>query len=204
MQLIEINLISAQELKGISTDMQTFAVLWIDPKVKLISGIDVTGHMNPTWNDKFIFHLQDQTLHNPNSTLVIEIYAARCFLKDKKIGIVRIFLDNLIASSNRFHEGVQGSFQAYQVRRPSGKPQGIVNIGVIYLDERRDKNVINESVMLSSAIGHRELLGKSNSKVTCCVGCLKIASNLMPKERKPRKIYHMGSRNKGKVLELII
>ncbi|KAL5718810.1 hypothetical protein ACHQM5_011676 [Ranunculus cassubicifolius] len=189
--LLEINLISAQELKKTPSNMQTYAVIWINPDNKLRSGVDFTGHMNPTWNDKFVFSLENQTMY---STLVVEIYALRFLFKDKKIGVVRIFLDSLVGNSNRFYEGLQGTFRAYQVRRPSGKPQGILNIGVILLD-RGDNNVVENSMRLSPAIGHRELIRGSNPKTIVRKGksvfreIMKPVYKLMPRTKSPKKIY---------------
>ncbi|KAF8412711.1 hypothetical protein HHK36_000680 [Tetracentron sinense] len=161
--LIEVNLISAQELKkvGMGTKMQTYAVTWIDPESKLTSRIDTIGHENPTWNDKFVFAINGETLGNMNSALVIEIYCVRYFCMDKLVGTVRILLDNLIGGSNRYYEGIRGTFMAFQVRRPSGEPQGILNIGVIILDGVSHK-VMNEIVGLKSPIGYRELMGRTN------------------------------------------
>ncbi|OVA06729.1 C2 calcium-dependent membrane targeting [Macleaya cordata] len=99
--LLEINLISAQELKpvrkSVSKLMQTYVVAWIDPSRKLTSRIDSVGGENPTWNDKFVFVIDDKIHNKINSTLVIEIYRIRSkkiysfgsFGKDKQIGTWR-------------------------------------------------------------------------------------------------------------------
>jgi Ca2+-dependent lipid-binding protein len=53
--IMEIILISAQELKSMSnsssTPVQTYVVAYINPKEKVVSRVDRTGNTNPTWND---------------------------------------------------------------------------------------------------------------------------------------------------------
>jgi len=54
-QLLELNVISAQDLAQMDRSMQTYAVAWIDPDHKLSTRVDSQGGTNPTWNDKFVF-----------------------------------------------------------------------------------------------------------------------------------------------------
>lgn len=131
MNILEINLVSAQQLKSPKTlkKMQTYAVTWIDPRKKLKSRIDTVGGKHPTWNDKFLFMVEDHVLNSLTSSLVIEIYSVQRFTKDKHVGTTKVLLNNLNNCSNRYHEaGMKGTFQAFQVRLPSGEPQGILNI----------------------------------------------------------------------------
>ncbi|KAG4930619.1 hypothetical protein JHK82_047690 [Glycine max] len=50
-QLLELNVISAQDLAQMDRSMQTYAVAWIDPDHKLSTRVDSQGGTNPTWND---------------------------------------------------------------------------------------------------------------------------------------------------------
>lgn len=58
--ILEISLISAQDLAPISKSLRTYAVTWINPNKKKTTRIDNEDHNNPTWNDKFsfkVFHI---------------------------------------------------------------------------------------------------------------------------------------------------
>ncbi|KAG9141564.1 hypothetical protein Leryth_022244 [Lithospermum erythrorhizon] len=98
-QLLEINIISAQDLEVVSRKMKTYATARVNPSRKLTSSIDTEGHNNPTWNDKFVF----------------------------------------------------------RVRRPSGRPQGILNIGVALLDSSM-RSMPLYSQLSASAVGVRDLM----------------------------------------------
>lgn len=53
--ILEISLISAQDLAPILKSLRTYAVTWINPNKKKTTRIDNEDHNNPTWNDKFSF-----------------------------------------------------------------------------------------------------------------------------------------------------
>lgn len=157
-ELVEVDLISAQQLSSCkSTHMQTYVRAWINPQNKLISRVDSIGKANPTWNDKFIFSIDEDIkseLENPNSgsAMVFEIYRVRHLRKDKCIGVVRILLQSLMARNEGGFEEIDGKFMAFQVRTPQGEPQGILNVGVTRL---------NGSFLGSSlAVDYRKLMGQ--------------------------------------------
>lgn len=133
--LLEINLVSAQELKPPRMKkkrMKTYAIAWVDPEDKLKSSIDKSGRDNPTWNDKFSFTFEsDVVAERLTSCLVIEIYRVRRFLKDELIGRTRVLLCNLVNCSNGYQEGkmMMGTFRSFQVRLPNSEPYGILNLG---------------------------------------------------------------------------
>ncbi|KAK8511214.1 hypothetical protein V6N13_013633 [Hibiscus sabdariffa] len=142
-QLLELNVISAQDLEPICRrrKMQTYAVVWISSKRKHSTGIDNRGHTNPTWNDKFVFRVDEDFLHRDTSAIMIEIYAHHWF-RHIHVGTVRAIIGNLIPHftfrSNRRDEVKLGTtFVALQVWRPSGRPQGILNIGLTVIDSSK-------------------------------------------------------------------
>ncbi|KAF2314063.1 hypothetical protein GH714_021824 [Hevea brasiliensis] len=94
-QLLELNLISAQDLAKVSRKMKTYAVAWIHPDRKLSTRVDIPGHNNPTWNDKFVFRVDDDFLYGETSAIMIEIYALHWF-RDVHVGTVRVIVGNLI------------------------------------------------------------------------------------------------------------
>lgn len=125
-----MNVISAQDLEPVSRKMKTYATAWVHPTRKLSSRVDKDGHVNPTWNDKFVFRVDEDFLHQDTSAVQIEIYCVN-WIRDTLVGGVRVLLGNLFPPHTR-EMGTR--FVALQVRRPSGRPQGILNIGVALLD----------------------------------------------------------------------
>ncbi|KAL6548270.1 hypothetical protein OROGR_008691 [Orobanche gracilis] len=160
-QLLEINIISAQDLELVSKKMRTYATAWIHPNRKLSSCVDTEGKNNPTWNDKFVFRVDEEFLRRDTSAVMIEIYAVH-WLRDVLVGTVRVLVGNLIPPPSRSH-GPHGQhysgmrFVALQVRRPSGRPQGILNIGVALLDSSMRSMPLYRQLSMS-AVGFRDLM----------------------------------------------
>ncbi|XVF66394.1 hypothetical protein PTKIN_Ptkin10aG0032400 [Pterospermum kingtungense] len=164
-QLLEINMISAQDLEPVCRrKMRTYAVAWVHQERKLSTRVDSQGHTNPTWNDKFVFRVDDDFLYGDTSAVMIEIYAVHWF-RDIHVGTVRAIVGNLIPPIPRqnHRQGVQlgMSFVALQVRRPSGRPQGLLNIGVALLDSSM-RSMPLYLQMGSSAVGYRHLMGEED------------------------------------------
>ncbi|KAG9136093.1 hypothetical protein Leryth_003728 [Lithospermum erythrorhizon] len=159
-QLLEINVISAQDLEIVSRrKMKTYATARVNPSRKLTSSVDKEGHNNPTWNDKFVFRVDEEFLRRDTSSVMIEIYAVNWF-RDKIVGTVRVLVGNLIPPPSRTYNrnnNIGMRFVALQVRRPSGRPQGILNIGVALLDSSM-RSMPLYSQMSASAVGYRDLM----------------------------------------------
>ncbi|KAJ8423984.1 hypothetical protein Cgig2_030085 [Carnegiea gigantea] len=157
--VLEINLISAQDLAKVSRSMKTYAMAWVHPDRKLTTRIDTNGATNPTWNDKFIFRVDDQFLKSDTSAVMIEIYAVHWF-RDIHVGTVRVLVGNLIPPQTRAHNinHIGMRFVALQVRRPSGRPQGILNIGVTVLDSTM-RSMPLYTQLSASAVGYQTLMG---------------------------------------------
>ncbi|KFK37859.1 hypothetical protein AALP_AA3G038400 [Arabis alpina] len=140
--VLEINLISAQDLAPISRNMKTYSVAWIntDPMRKLTTRVDQNNRANPIWNEKFVFRVNDKILDVDASAIVIEIYAA-AWAKDALVGTVNVLLSDLFAPWSGFGDGddVGGGnnnmrLVTLQIRRPSGRLQGFLRLGVALLD----------------------------------------------------------------------
>ncbi|KAF8092557.1 hypothetical protein N665_0411s0017 [Sinapis alba] len=169
-QLLELNIISAQELAPVSRKMKTYAVAWVHSKRKLTTRVDYSGGANPTWNDKFVFRVSEDFLYADTSAVVVEIYTMHWF-RDIHVGTIRVLISNLIPPNRRpgyrsndeyRHTPPPGMrFIALQVRRPSGRPQGILNIGVGILDGSM-RSLPLYTHMDSSAVGYRDLLGEED------------------------------------------
>ncbi|KAJ4721710.1 Calcium-dependent lipid-binding domain-containing protein [Melia azedarach] len=162
--ILEVNLISAQELVSAvkkSSRIHTYVVAYIDcnKKSKVCSRINELGNQNPTWNDKFIFSVDSEML-TPTSCIVFEIYRVgwgMLFQKDKRIGVVRVLVEDLIKNGCSTHR-----FMGCQVRKPrSGTPQGILNIGIVVISDGILKQVMTKLLGSNSAIDYRSFVGES-------------------------------------------
>lgn len=131
-RVLEISIVSAHDLALISKNMKTYSVAWVDPERKLTTRVDQNGLNNPSWNEKFVFRVDDRFLTDETSAIMIEIYAA-AWLKDALIGSVRVLISHLFGTLTN-NSSSSTRYVALQVRRPSGRPQGIINLGITLLD----------------------------------------------------------------------
>lgn len=156
-QILEIILISAQGLKSPSSKMrrmQTYALVWIDSSTKLCTRVDRAGAESPIWNEKFLFKVTPEFLSSETSAISVEIYASG-YLRDYLIGTVRFLVSNISLSVAT----KTPSFTAFQIRRPSGRFQGVLSIGSMLIDGS-DLPAFDEV----SAIEYRDLMGESKRK----------------------------------------
>lgn len=166
-QVLEINLISAQGLKTPSANlrrMQTYAVTWINPAAKLRTRVDSLGGENPTWNDKFLFRVSDEFISGDTSAVAVEIFAVG-YIKDFLIGSVRFLLSTCLkkttlrASASERSIGTP-AFTALQIRRPSGRFQGVLNIAAsVYYSS--DYPILEKV----SAVSFQDLMEKRESEL---------------------------------------
>ncbi|EPS68074.1 hypothetical protein M569_06693, partial [Genlisea aurea] len=135
-RILEITLISAQGIKPPSGNLrrlQTYAVTWVNPATKLRTRVDSMGGENPTWNDKFLFRVCNDFISGDTSAVSVEIFAVG-YIKDFLIGTVRFLLSSCFKRPGSVElsreEGTIGTpaFTAVQIRRPSGRFQGVLNI----------------------------------------------------------------------------
>ncbi|KAE9589642.1 hypothetical protein Lal_00000524 [Lupinus albus] len=163
-QLLEINLISAQDLAPISKSIKAYAVAWVNPERKLTTQIDLDGHNNPTWNEKFVFRVDDEFLNAEDSVIMIEIYTS-AWIKDVLIGTVGVLLSNLLPPSMRVNNRKSSKvrFVALQVRRPSGRPEGILNIGVNLVDATM-RSMPMYSELSASEVGYWDIMDPKKHK----------------------------------------
>ncbi|XP_072967979.1 uncharacterized protein [Typha angustifolia] len=140
--LLEITIISAQDLKKWSQSVNAYAAAWVHPGEKLYTQVDRVGRTDPTWNDKFVFRIDNAFLRSDTSAVTVTIYATRSCLnprKDPILGVARILLSASLGPS----PANAGSRRvvALQVRQPrSLRPQGILNVAVALLDSYSHSN----------------------------------------------------------------
>ncbi|CAI9095662.1 OLC1v1031657C1 [Oldenlandia corymbosa var. corymbosa] len=121
-QVLEINLVSAQNLKVPSKisgkTRRTYAVIWVDGSLnKLRTRTDCYGGENPTWNDKFLFRVSSDLVTSATAGFTVEIYAAG-HLRDSLVGRARCLLSSCLGKQ----------ITPVYVHRPSGNFHGILNV----------------------------------------------------------------------------
>lgn len=163
-QILEINLISAQGLKtpsGNRRRMHTYALAWVDPTTKLRTRTDRLGAENPTWNDKFLFRVSSDFIASETSGVTVEIYAVG-YIRDYLIGTVRFLLSSCLGKfpANAYSIGTP-AFTAVQIRRPSGRFHGVLNIAASFSSSKNSDFVIFNG---ASAISFRDLTCHENDK----------------------------------------
>lgn len=113
--------------------MKTYAIAWVQPDRKLASGVDQTGGTDPTWNEKLTFEVDDKFLNSEDATIVVEIYAA-AWVKDALIGQVNVLINDIFhlrsVADTKTTDNSAARTVTLQIRRPSGRPQGILNMEV--------------------------------------------------------------------------
>ena len=122
-QLLELNIISAQDLAPVSKSIKAYAVAWLNPERKLTTQIDPNGQNNPTWNEKFVFRVDDDFLTSDESLIIIEIYAS-AWLRDILIGTVTVLASNLLNILLSLSE-VSGGYSLLSTYRLISKYQGL-------------------------------------------------------------------------------
>ncbi|XP_022743786.1 uncharacterized protein LOC111294632 [Durio zibethinus] len=135
-RILEINLISAEDIALVSKNMKTYAVAWVQPDRKLATGVDQTGGTDPSWNERFMFRVDDKFLNSEDATIVVEIYAA-AWVKDALIGYVNVLIKDIFHLRSVTDAKINNSTTrtvTLQIRRPSGRPQGILNMEVALVD----------------------------------------------------------------------
>ncbi|CAK9156399.1 unnamed protein product [Ilex paraguariensis] len=142
-KLLEINVISAQDLPPVSKLLRTYVVAWVHPDHKQTTRIDHHGHTNPTWNHKLVFRVDERFLRSA-AAVVIEIYNV-AWLRDIPIGTTQVLINNLFPSLNWCQKNSTMRSVPLQIRRPSGHLQGILNVGINLL-EVFDNNKSQEQI----------------------------------------------------------
>ena len=155
---------SAQDLQPVTKKIKTYATAWLHENRKLSTRIDNKGNNNPTWNDKFVFRVDDEFLRRETSAVTVEIYSTH-WLRDSLIGTVRILVTNLVPPLESSKTTYDGGIRcvALQVRRPSGRAQGVLNIGAAVLDSSMRSLPLYRNPA-ESAVGFRDLMGMEDDE----------------------------------------
>ncbi|KAF0933407.1 hypothetical protein E2562_018514 [Oryza meyeriana var. granulata] len=140
-QMLEVTVISAQDLhRRFGRRVRAYAVAWADDAHKLRTDVDLAGGADPTWNDRFLFRVDDEFLQSDTAAVTVEVRAARRLLGgDAVLGVTRIVVSTFVGPSGLTSSSTRGTtgrqVASLQLRRPrSLRPQGIVNVAVALLD----------------------------------------------------------------------
>ncbi|TMW81717.1 hypothetical protein EJD97_008193 [Solanum chilense] len=131
---VEVKITSAKDLKNINWrygPLKPYAVVWVDPNAKCSTKVDEDGDTSPYWNDKLVI-----PLYSPidESVLYMDIVHAVGAEEDTKplIGSAKIPLSEVVDEA-----GVDGEVErTLHLKRPSGRPQGKVQVQVTVRDPR--------------------------------------------------------------------
>lgn len=128
---IELKIESAEDLKQVkwAGKMSPYAEAWVYPNHKVATKACAECGRNPKWDDKLHLTVAEDHLRNPNVFLTIDIIHHGSLGK-KRVGTVRVPLSELAKTAK------ESQRMSYQVRRPSGRPQGVLNF-VVTLGEKR-------------------------------------------------------------------
>ncbi|OMO84527.1 C2 calcium-dependent membrane targeting [Corchorus capsularis] len=174
-RILEINIISAEALAPVSRNMKTYAIAWIKPDEKLATGVDQTGGTDPTWNDKFNFRVEDKFFCSEDAAIVVEIYAA-AWVKDALIGSVNVLIKDIFNFRSLADANIKNSTTrsvTLQVRRPSGRPQGILNMELtLCTDENKEFNNNIEFDPSETGCTGTELTMEENSEIRPDMGSM--------------------------------
>lgn len=125
---MELTIISARDLKKATmlSKTKTYAVAWIsnDHKNRLRTPVDKNNGNDPNWNHAMKFALDEAALQQGRLLLEIAVYADATF-RDKEIGRISISLNEFLNPGT-----TSAQFVSYQIRKPSGKPKGLLNLSV--------------------------------------------------------------------------
>uniref|UniRef100_A0A0D6R1X4 C2 domain-containing protein n=1 Tax=Araucaria cunninghamii TaxID=56994 RepID=A0A0D6R1X4_ARACU len=129
---VEISLLSARDLNKVNlfTKTKAYAVAKIsgDARSKQRTPADKENSTNPNWNYPMTFTVDDNLLQQGRLVLEVEIRVEGTF-GDKEIGRVIAPLKEFVKSAGK-SKGGGVEFVSYQVRKPSGKPKGTLNLSV--------------------------------------------------------------------------
>lgn len=135
LHLLEVTVISAQDLHCRRfRRTRAYAVAWADGHhhdQKLRTGVDLSGGAAPTWNDRFLFRVDDAFLRSETAAVTVEVRSRRSVAgADPVLGRTRIVVSTFLLP------GHGRQVAALLLRRPrSLRPQGVINVAVSRLDD---------------------------------------------------------------------
>ncbi|ONI25377.1 hypothetical protein PRUPE_2G298800 [Prunus persica] len=131
---VQVKLSSARDLKNVNWrngPVKPYAVVWVDPKNKCSTRVDEEGDTSPYWDETLTIPLPGPV--DGDTTLYIDVVHAGSDPDTKPlIGSARLKLREVIDDVG-FDERAS---RTLQLKRPSGRPQGKVDVKVTIREPR--------------------------------------------------------------------
>lgn len=127
-KLLEVNVISAHDLPPMAKMLRTYVLARVNADHKLKTPVDHKGHVNPSWNHKMVFRVDEKFLRSHSSAITLEIYNV-AWLRDLPIGTSRLPIQNILNNSSAMKP------LALPICRPSGLLKGTLNVTVNIVDK---------------------------------------------------------------------
>ncbi|CAL5368662.1 unnamed protein product [Camellia sinensis] len=103
-------------LPPVAKSMKTYTIVWLTPDHKRATRVDSNGNANPTWNDKFVFKVNNNLLTSDTTAVIVEIYIVS-WIRDNLVGTVRVLITNLLPPNYRTVNDSVTRFVALQITR---------------------------------------------------------------------------------------
>ncbi|KAG2693566.1 hypothetical protein I3843_08G098200 [Carya illinoinensis] len=132
---LEINVISAKGLKDLNlfSKMDVYVVVSLSGDKQMTkTNVDRKGGTSPTWNFTVKFTIDESAARQNRLNLEFKLRCNRSLGGDKDIGVVYDPVAELLNSTGY---GKSMQLVSYQVIRPSGKPQGILNFSCKFMEK---------------------------------------------------------------------
>ncbi|KAG6574192.1 hypothetical protein SDJN02_26008, partial [Cucurbita argyrosperma subsp. argyrosperma] len=131
---VEVKILSAKDLKNINWrygGLKPYAVVWIDPKSKSSTKVDAEGDTSPYWDETLVIPFSSPI---EDSTLYIDVVHVVSGDEDTKplIGSAKLHLSEVVDDVGLGER----SQRTLQLKRPSGRPQGKIEVKVTVREPR--------------------------------------------------------------------
>ncbi|PON44164.1 C2 domain containing protein [Trema orientale] len=131
---VEVKLSAARDLKNVNWrygPVKPYAVVWVDPKNKCSTRVDESSDTNPTWDETLVIPLPGRIEDEEYSTLYIDVVHAGSEPDTKRlIGSAKLRLREIVDDVG----SGQRATRTLQLKRPSGRPHGKVEVKVSIRD----------------------------------------------------------------------
>lgn len=128
-QEMQVTFVSGKDLQNVNWrhgPIKPYAVVWVDPNSKLATKVDEKGDTCPTWNSTLVIPLLCPI--NDDTNLYVDVIHAGNEEKTKPlIGSAKLNLRDVLKDSGGYGEYEK----SLKLKRPSGRPQGKVDVKVL-------------------------------------------------------------------------
>ena len=130
---LELIISSAKDLKNVNRrhgSLKPYVVVWVDPAAKLSTKVDNEGDTSPCWNETLLIPVPSRI---EDSTLYLDVVHFKADDEDDTkpvVGSARLFLHDVVDDVGFGAQAVS----TLELRRPSGRPHGKVEVKVSVRD----------------------------------------------------------------------